>query len=376
MHNKKISSLFFPALWLIFAVIFLISLSYQSKAFDLENNPNLQNLLKASSAVQQYQYEKALLLITGQKSQDYYNRWTLQTLIAYQDALQKTVTWLQNAQILITQAQQNFTKAQQLQLSNTLNPYIQKNLETTQTLSTIIGIKTCYGMGQSIINTLDTIISGQIPNIQELLNNENNLIQTTNLPAWCADKLQNIATTSQRQMTSLQTTLIRHKESYNSDFKKKIQDPQTCTDNPYDTDFDEIIAGQKALQTYQQNHENTIETLKDQSSQEIAFLCDQAKDDSQINEEIDQDIQNLANNFPDDKQAKPATIPTPNQKKYQEFFDQNEKKILQEIKNINIQWINKTLEIKGSWDYTPQSYIDQMFNQFYGNPADFTKIND
>ncbi|MEI6773963.1 MAG: hypothetical protein WCL18_04050 [bacterium] len=52
---------------------------------------NIQDTLKASDAIKKQEYEKALQLISGDTSEDYYNRATIQTLLAYKNALQSTI---------------------------------------------------------------------------------------------------------------------------------------------------------------------------------------------------------------------------------------------------------------------------------------------
>lgn len=51
-----------------------------------------EDTIQASLAVDKQEYETALQLISGNTSEDYYNRATIQTLLAYQNALQNSVS--------------------------------------------------------------------------------------------------------------------------------------------------------------------------------------------------------------------------------------------------------------------------------------------
>jgi hypothetical protein len=53
---------------------------------------NIQNTLEANDAIKKQEYEKALQLISGNTSEDYYNRGTINTLLAYKNALQSSIS--------------------------------------------------------------------------------------------------------------------------------------------------------------------------------------------------------------------------------------------------------------------------------------------
>ncbi|MEI8008636.1 MAG: hypothetical protein WCI00_04450 [bacterium] len=136
---------------------------------------NIENTIQANEAVKKQEYEKALQLISGNQSNDYYNRGTIQTLLAYKNALQSNISGLENAQILIAQAQQNFDIAQKLSTAPAITNAILDNKKTINSLSTVVDIKTCYGIGQTIIMNIEDIIS-TIKKINNTLDQEESYI--------------------------------------------------------------------------------------------------------------------------------------------------------------------------------------------------------
>ena len=81
---------------------------------------------------------------------------------------------------------------------------------------------------------------------------------------------------------------------------------------------------------------------KDPASLEA--LCQETKNDAQINQDIANDLQELLQKLQETQttQGKSTTDP-----QYKDFFNQNQKQILQEIKEINDGWIQNILEVRG-----------------------------
>lgn len=129
------------------------------------------------------------------------------------------------------------------------------------------------------------------------------------------------------------------------------------------------------MQTYQQQHINTVEALKINSTQSIKELCEQSKNDAEINQQIEDSVQELLQKLNDNKMENQTQKKSTNEVKYKDFFDENEKKILEEIQQTNHSRINTILDIRGKGNYDPERYINDMFNQFYGNSGDFIDLH-
>ncbi len=80
---------------------------------------------------------------------------------------------------------------------------------------------------------------------------------------------------------------------------------------------------------------STIEALKSNDNQSIKELCDQSKNDAQINQQIESSVQELLQKLEDNKIENQEQKRSTNEVKYKDFFDENEKRALQEIQETN-----------------------------------------
>ena len=390
-NNRKTANLpiIFACIWLFFSCIFIIKAFNEWKIYDVlsGNTPTkstilqqkivgIQNTLEASEAVKNQEYEKALQLISGNTSEDYYNRGTIQTLLAYKNGLQSTVSWLQTAQIFIAQAQQNFSLAKKLTDSRVMKNTITNNQLAVNSLSSVIDIKTCYGIGQSIISHISDI-TDTIKNIKKTLDEEDEHInrRANSLPATCYEKLHTIVDTSKEQVGLLQLQMDRNQTNYLSDFSDKIDNPMICIQTPYEDILPSMIEWKKWLEDYESQHFNTIEALKNNDSNSIKELCQQTKNDAQINQQIEDAVQELLQKLEDNTLANQEQKKYTKEVKYKDFFNEEEQAVLHEIQKAN-QWrIDTLLNIRWKWNYDPEQYINTMFNQFYGNSGDFIDLH-
>lgn len=390
--KKKNNHIFIviASIWLLFSCISIIRAFNESKLYDTlawktsidtesvlgQKITKIQNTLQAQQAVSNQDYTEALQLISWNTSEDYYNRGTIQTLLAYQNALQSSISWLQRAQVFVAQAQQSFDLAKKLSTNKTITSAIIENQTTIDSLSSVVDIKTCYGVGQAIISHISDI-TDTIQNIKSMFNEEEVYInkRANSLDTKCYEWLRYILDTSKEQIGLFQLQMENNKHTYISDFSDKIENPMICIETPYENILPSMIKGKQWIDEYQQLHQNTIDALKSNDAQRIQELCNQSKNDAQINQQIESSVQELLQKLEDNKRENQTEAKANNQEQYKDFFDEDEKKELQEIQKIN-QWrIDTMLHIKGKWNYDPEKYIDDMFNQFYGNSGDFINLH-
>ncbi len=376
------------AIWLLFFSIFIIKAANEWAFYDAISGKNkhisdsltqkimaIQNTVEANNAIKEHEYENALQLISGNESEDYYNRWTIQMLIAYEKALQNSISWLESAQTFITQAKNNFQIAKNLTDSSIMQDTISENQRTLNALSPVIDIKTCYGIGQTIVISINDI-NNTIKSIKDTLYQEEEYInkQASILGNECYQKLRNIIDTSKEQVSMLQSNMSYNRQEYLNDFSEKIDNPMICIDTPYENITPSIIKGKKWLEEYQKLHQNSIDALKNNNKNSIYELCNQTKNDAQINQDIESSVQDLLQKFKDNT-TKEQQNRASQQAEYKDFFNEDEKKALKEIQEINKWRIEKTLNIRGKGNYSPETYINDMFNQFYGNSWDFIDLH-
>lgn len=149
---------------------------------------------------------------------------------------------METAQTFIAQAQQNFTIAKKLSSSKTIHKAINENESTVESLSSVIDIKTCYGIGQSIISNMHDI-NGIIHNIRGTLTEEEKYIEKKmgSLGNECYEKLRGILDTSKEQVAGLELEMKRNTQKYSSDFEDKIENPLICIQTPYENILPSMI---------------------------------------------------------------------------------------------------------------------------------------
>lgn len=340
-----------------------------------------RNTRETNELIKQQEYEKALQNMSWSQGEDYYNRWTLQTLMAYTYALESNISWLENAKIRANQAQQNFDIAQKLADSQEIKKASRENAKTIAEVGVVITIKNCYGVGQGIVMNINTIIDTNIKGIKDALITEKEYIdkRKNTLSPICYEKLQYIVDASKEQVGELDLQMKKNRIQYISDLSDKIRDPILCIKTPYENIIPSLLKGQEWLEIYALQHQNTIAALKSNTSKSIQELCNQSGNDAAINQKIESSVQELLQKLQDNttennlssKEQQRAS----KEIKYQDFFNQDEQKILQEIEKTNQWWIKNTLDIRGKWNYTPERYINDMFNEFYGSSGDFIDLH-
>ncbi len=379
-------------IWLVFSGIFIIRSFSQARVYDTVSGTEIigtgsnlkkevsaiRDTLAANDAVKHQDYETALKLISGDREEDYYNRATIQTLLAYQNAMQQSISWIESAKILIAQAQQNFDIAQNIAKSSTIRDAATKNGKTAASLSSVVDIKRCYAIGQSVMVSIQDIVA-IIEKIKHTLDQEAIALKRRSgtIEKTCYTRLSAIIDTSKEQVGLLQMQMQKNDREYWSTFTEKIQDPKQCIDEPFENIMPSMIKGEQGLMEFDRQHTNSLEAIQSNDKKLMAALCDQTKNDSQINQDIESAVQDVLQKLEgdwwekEDKQHQKAT----DHVQYKDFFDENEQKALEEVQKTN-QWrIDTILNIRSKGNYEPEKYINDMFNQFYGNSGDFIDLH-
>lgn len=142
---------------------------------------------------------------------------------------------MENAQVLIAQAKQSFSIAKKLSASGKIKEAITDNQLTVDSLSSVIDIKTCYGIGQAIISSMESI-NEIIAGIKGTIGEEEQLLQkkASALPAECSEKLRDVIDSSKEQVGALELQMMKDTRTYGNDFETKIDDPLICLQTPYE----------------------------------------------------------------------------------------------------------------------------------------------
>jgi len=369
-HLKQTNTtiyIFIASLWLIFSSIYIIQAAHEEKWL-IHNTWELEHIFW------QQDYHKALQSITGDQGIDFYNRATIETIIAYQQAYQNTISWRETAQTIAQQAQKNFDIAKTLGVPKTIEQAIQTNTQTLETLVPIIDIKTCYGIGQAINDKLDDFYI-HINNTKDIISNTNQQLEknANTLPTNCYQKIKDTLAYSTKEIDILQKEIQKQQTNYAQDIQKKLQDPKLCLNYPYKNIIPTIEKGKKWLETYEWIYKNIQETLKKNNTIDTKKLCEQTKNDAQIHQKIQYPLQDMFDQLQKNTSSS-LQKHNPNSD-HQDISNQEKQELFKLIQETNSNRIQKTLQTKGKVNYDPQKYIEELFNQFYGNSGDFINLH-
>jgi len=355
------------SIWICFSSIFIIQASYESKTLTtLQHTKEIVQHINIYIGIEDF--DTALQLITGEKAEDYYNRWTIKIALAYQNALKTNALWLETSQILLTQAKHNFDIAKQLWAKKNITHAIKKNIHTIETLSPIVDIKTCYSIGQSIHHEMN-ISQHILEETQQLLTEQELYIEErkNTIPTSCYMMLYNTQQRSKEQIDMMQQYVSTHTYIHTNDIIQRIEDPSICLDQPYKNIVTTLQQWNLWLEKFQKTHQNTNDTLKKNNKLRIHELCNQTKNDAEIHQHIEQPVRDMLESLESYTKAHeplPQHIP----------FNKTDQHIIEEIKQINKERIHNTLDVRGKGNYDPRRHINTFFYEFYGNPDDFIDL--
>lgn len=361
-------------------------------SWDITNLPsNIQyqlNKIISYKYLQEEDYTNAINTIKWQDAESYYDLWTIKTLQAYNDALSSNLSWLQRARYLITEAIKDFDTASQIQLNNSLDKYISNNLVVSEKLWVIIKVKTCYSEHQNTIDSLSSF-NDQLDKLKWLLELEAKLIaDNKNLDSECKKNLEDINKASLSQLGLLQSWIQQYNKDYKNKFAQFISQPEWCLDNIFVDIWPTIQEADDSIQEFANTHQNSITALS--SSQWSKELCNQAKDDSQINEKIENSLnklmQQLEDNLNKQKQSwweekeeekwKDEENPeyNNNQVQYKNVLQEDELHLLEQVNNNNKSLIKQIMDTKWKLKYQTNKLLNELFSEFYGNSWDFQNL--
>lgn len=318
--------------------------------------------------VQSGDYTQALAMITGEDSISYYNRWVIKTIAAYDQTSWWTISWLVQASTLVNAAQKDFFLAQKLQTNKKLQQYIASNIQTTAELDIVINAKTCYTISREVISNISWL-KESIDTTKKLLDNEAQALQASSAPSDCKQQWQTTISTSKTNLTNLRWILADQEVIQQKKLVQKRNDPTICIQLQDTSVVQNIYAMQSGLSGFQQGHAQSSIIRASQDTDMIAQLC-QAKNDSQVNEWLQSTIDKLLSSFKDNTSTLQHFNTSTDSIQYTPL-DASEEKLLESIDKKNKIRIRQIQRLKSDPDYQWMNYIQDLFQEFYGNTWDF-----
>ncbi len=329
---------------------------------------NAYLLLKAGK------YAEALPLITGTDSQSLYNRGIIETLLAYDKASQADTSGLQEATTSIENAKSDFLYAKELSSDPSFLSYIAENAQTVEELSIVITAKTCYTLSTAIIQNLSWFQS-TIDTIRQALTTERQAIEKTqsSTPSDCVQQWQQTLATSNQNLQALQDDFTPQIQTRQQDLMQKRVNPSLCLNQQDFSVIDNINETQQMLTNFAQQHEQSLAIRKSQDKKSIQELCQQTKNDSQIDESIQNTIEKLLASLQNSTvvPASSGAVGTSSTPKYLPL-NANDQKLLETIDKKNKIWIRQIQRLKTDPQYNGFDYVQTLFKEFYGNTGDFS----
>lgn len=305
---------------------------------------------RAKQLLAQNKVLQAIQSLPNDSNADKKNQAILRSYLAEQEIQKDTLTGRQQARAYTEQANtilQNMSDTESIQLQE-------------QNQATILA--TCIQESQAIADYRPSIIQTQY-NIQITLASIAKLLAQRTLPAECKNQLSKNIQTNQSVLESrIQNS--KDKQRAHKQINRGLITTLDCNTN--------IIPQQYQI-TQQAKEENdkylfaqqTILQLLQQNPNDLADKLCQGKNDSQLDNQLSQTMQELLG-----QSESPAQAASSNQIQYQDI-DQDIQTIIQETQGTNtslIQSIQKTIH---DTSYDPIDYIQKLFQEFFGNTKDF-----
>ena len=190
------------------------------------------NQIKVANLLEEGDYNAALNLLTGEDAISYYNRWTIKTLLAYQNVLWNNFSWLFQANKRIMEAKEELTKAEKTNLDQNLTKYIKSNLAIADQFEVISQIKTCYSESTTSIAWLEKLW-WEIQRLNKSIDQESIYLKQNNkiinqISNECFSYLQKSIASNKSNLAKLNASIQTSSSQQKAYFEQSIKDPSLC----------------------------------------------------------------------------------------------------------------------------------------------------
>jgi hypothetical protein len=336
------------------------------------SNKSIQEAIQTSNVYLYYQkkdYTQALQSNTGETAIDYYNRGIIKMKRAYDQAIKTEFSGLVQAQELIAWAQKDFTIAQKINTNKQLTPIIATNTVKIKQIDTIVTAKTCYVGAEEAINLLSGVI-WWIQQTKSTLREEQKAFELNknSLPLTCQQQRENIFSTSKNNIQTVQQASINQKTKEIQYLENKIDNPTLCLSWADIELIQSLQSTRQAIAKYNQEHQENILQWQ-QSTDKEALFCNQEKNDSTMNDTLQNTLQKLLSQF--DSTTTNQNAPRANSQPSYIPLNGKEQKLLENINKKNRIRIRQIQRLRTDKQYQWFEYIKSLFTNFYGNSWDF-----
>jgi hypothetical protein len=191
-------------------------------------------------------------------------------------------------------------------------------------------------------------------------------------PDECFQQRQQTLSTSDQNLQSLKEALAQQSPYQARTYMQQRINPALCLHDQDSTIIDNLNDTKKMLTDFNDQHQQSLAIWDTQDTDNIQALCQQTKNDSQINESIQNTIDKLLASLSKNlqRQETASGISNSNTPQYIPLNAQDQK-LLESIDKKNKIRIRQIQRLKTDPTYSGFDYVQSLFYQFYGNTGDF-----
>lgn len=371
-------------------------------------------LLQISKSIKDKQFEIAQKYISWDDSSNYFNRWTIKLIQAYDLAKQNDLSWLQQARLLISQSNQDLEIADNIQINSDLKTYISENRKTAENLWTLIETKTCYKEWWTLISEIKDTLS-QTDKILEEQSIQLEKLKQLQTNSWdsCISNLITIITNNQSQLANVKSDLSKKEQEYKNIIWEKLNFPEKCKWTSFEDTLKKTSEAKKSMEEYLKQQQGISQILANPSPEWLTQLCNWSKNDSQLNENLSNSVSQMMKDLQKQSEKEKNNNWGPQKKdreekkdwekeqswdkkdewkkedknwekqdkqsnwetEYKDVLNQQEREILNQTEQSSSNLIKQIQQIKWQWNYNWYEYIKNLFNSFMWNEWDLKNLH-
>lgn len=326
---------------------------------------------KTQHFLQQQDISGALASIPLQTLQDHYNYGTLQVAYVQELSLSDQLTDHQKARQYSKQAVEHLAlAAEQSMTGSKLHTYSTHNYYHAQAIDSLVHIQACYhelSFMQSSVNDIQDNLEQLNTQLEQTTQS---LAQNSKIDPICREQLNETLDQTKEILTKSKQQFDDYMNTYNSLYRQLEFEPELCIHIDLSSITSELPSLRDNLQMFYASQQQAYQAITSNNTQAIQALCNQEKNDAQINQDLSQQLaQTLANMNPEQRQQRQEAKQQENETNssqtiYQDISEAEQ--LMQIMQQQNDEYIRSIFKVQEE-EKNIQYYIQKLFRDFFGN---------
>ncbi len=366
--------------------------SGDAKFFDKTFSEKVENFY-ANLFLLNWEFEKSKNFLNWNKRDYYFNFWNLNLLKWYSilSGNKNTDKFLESYN-LIKDSIEKYSIAAQIVgtwAKESIKNKIKQNKDTANYFKYIAWEKFCVTFFDWLIEKINSLFD-KISNLADLFQKERRYIKTW----WekiqdqelkkCLNNFYNSVSESYIQSLSLKERIKWYKDSAVNKLELWIKNPSKCVldSKDFQKEFDSISSSiTNIFNSYNNLHTYLLEVLKNKDKEKLREVCKNSKQYQKNNNKTQKKLSESLKKMEDflgknkkqnkswQKQEKKSEKKqwNSNEKRHRDIPEGLEEELRKSIDKQNQKWIEEMNKLKGEKGFTPEKYIEQLFDEFYGD---------